>query len=68
MWGVFWMFNQVNEDVLTLTVGDDDTDARLLYLSGSSVFRVHAATTEGTLLLLDILGEVGTRCHTGDNF
>ena len=55
MWYVFAVFYQIDEDVVALTIGYDDADACLLHLSSGSIFRVHATTSEGTLLRLDIL-------------
>ena len=49
------MLYQVNENILTFTIGDDDADASLLHLLGCGIFRVHAATAEGALLFFDIL-------------
>ena len=44
----FTVFHEAGEDILALTVGDDDTDASLLHLLGCGVLRVHAAATEGS--------------------
>ena len=66
MWYVLFVLHQVYEDVVALSVGNDDADTRLLHLRGSGIFRMHAATPEGTLLRLDILGEVAARRHLPD--
>ena len=60
MWDVLFILHEVNQDVVTLTIGNDDTDACLLHLRGSGILGVHATTAKGTLLRLDIFREVAT--------
>ena len=67
MWYVLFVFYEVDEDIVTFTIGDDDTDALLLHLLGGGVLRMHTATTKGTLLRFDILREVYARQHFGDD-
>ena len=55
MWYVLGILYQVDENVFSLTIGNDDADASLLHLLGSGVLRVHAAASEGALLGLDVL-------------
>ena len=63
MWYVLGILYQVDEDVVTLAIGNNDTDASLLYFGCRGVFRMHATTSEGALLWLDILREVAARLY-----
>ena len=62
------MLDKIREDVLTLAIGDDHANACLRHLACGSVLRVHATTSEGALLWLDILAEVTPWCHFPDEF
>ena len=42
--------------------------AGTLYVAGSVILRVHASTTEGTLLCLEILREVGAWGYRTNQF
>ena len=55
MWDFVFICDEVYEDVLTFTIGNDDTNAGQGDLAGSSVFGVHAATAKGAFLFLDVL-------------
>jgi hypothetical protein len=46
------------QDVLSFTIGNDDTNAVLLHLGGCGIFGVHSTTSEGTLFRLYVFGEV----------
>ena len=61
-------FCQICQDVLALTVGDDDTDTGLRDLAGGSVFRMHTPTSEGALLGLYVFREVTARSHFAYQF
>ena len=61
-------FCQICQDVLALTVGDDDTDTGLRDLTGGGVFRMHAPTAEGALLGLDVFRKVTARSYFAYQF
>ena len=50
-----WALDTLEKRFNWTIAGDDDMNACTLNIAGSVIFRVHAATTESTLLCLDIL-------------
>ena len=64
---VLFILHEVYEDVVSLAIGNDDADAGLLHFRGCGILGVHATTTEGTLLGLDILREVAAWLYLWDD-
>ena len=67
MWSAILPGDEVDEDILSLAVGDNDLDARLLNAGGGGVFGMHAASAECALLRLNIFAEVTLWGYNGDN-
>ena len=59
MWRCLRVLDEIDQDVITGAIGNDNMDAGRLYVTGCVVLGVHTTTSEGTLLCLDILREVG---------
>ena len=58
MWRRIWIHDQIYEDVIPFTIGNNNLNTGRLNLTGCSVFRMHTSTAEGTLLGLYILRKV----------
>ena len=55
--------NEINQNVIPLTIGNDNTDAILRHLARCSIFRMHTTPAKSAFLCLDILTEIGTRLY-----
>lgn len=60
------MRHEIDEDIITAAIGNDNTNASGLYACCRSILRLHAATPGRALLFLNILREVSARLHTPD--
>ena len=66
MWRVCRTLHEIYENVLALTVGDDDADTSQGCLGCGRVFGVHASTAESAFLWLDVFAKVTARRHLAD--
>ena len=65
---LFRSLDEIDQDVVALTICDDNPDTCLRHLSGSRVFGVHATTAESTLLGLDLFRQVSSWSYLADQF
>ena len=68
MWYFLWSLHEVDKDIIAFPIGYDDTDAILGQLTRCHVFRMHTSSSEGALLHLDVLAEVGAGLHVTYQF